>query len=134
MLLHKLHFCGVRGIACILFRTYLMGKSQFVCKNHIKLVLEPIQCEVLNGLVLCLLLFVLYINYVEWVTSNNHRLFVSNTCHVIHNPFYQKLIHKVEIETCCTNNWMKGNKLTLNPNKSNLIIYLPKQNQVTTQA
>jgi len=58
ILLTKLHFYGIRGVALKWFRNYLANRSQFVSYHHIHSVSHSVPCGVPQGSVLGSLLFI----------------------------------------------------------------------------
>ena len=62
ILLHKLDYCGFRGIVLDWFRDYLSNRIQYVSYNDNKSDLKTIRCGVPQGSILGPLLFILYIN------------------------------------------------------------------------
>ena len=68
ILLEKLHYYGIRGIAHNWLSGYLMGRQQYVEFNQIISSPLRVQCGVLQGLHLGPLLFLLYINDLAFVS------------------------------------------------------------------
>ena len=65
MLLHKLEFYGVRGLALNWFQSYLTDRKQYVIYNNVQSQTLDITCGVPQGSVLCPLLFLVYVNDIE---------------------------------------------------------------------
>ena len=70
ILLHKLHYYGIRGPVHTLIKSYLSLRKQFVAINNTSSSLENIKIGVLQGSILGPLLFLIYINDLSQRFSN----------------------------------------------------------------
>ena len=132
ILLTKLDHYGIRGSAHDLLKSYLTNRKQYVKIGNCKSELGQINCGVPQGSVLGPLLFLLYINDLHKAcTIGNLRIFADDT------TLFFKCNNKDDITAIGTqimtqlNEWFKANKLTLNSDKSNFVIFRSRQNKVT---
>ena len=132
ILLKKLEYYGIRGIAKDWFLSYFSDRTQTVTINNIKSDPLPITCGVPQGSVLGPLLFLLYIN--DFYTCSNlfdFHLFADDA-----NLFYRhkdipSLVRNINIELIKVHTWLCANKLSLNIEKSNFVIFHPPQRKIT---
>ena len=81
ILLSKLNYYGIRGIANDWFKSYLSNRSQFVSINGFNSDHQNIECGVPQGSVLRPLLFLNFINYLNFATRSSSTLhFADDTC------------------------------------------------------
>jgi len=124
ILINKLNFYGIRGIALDWFRSYLTNRKQSVkIKNTIS-ALKLITCGVPQGSILGPLLFILFINDLSNCTSIlNFILFADDTNSININSNFHDLVSITNTELHNLANWFIANKLTLNPAKCNYMLF-----------
>ena len=126
ILLMKLEHYGIRGNMLNWFRSYLTGRQQCVCVNGTSSSYLDINCGVPQGSVLGPLLFLLYINDLPNISKIlDFFLFADDT-----NIFYKsksllKLQIKLNKELRKLYLWLNINRLSLNIDKTNFIIFHP---------
>ena len=128
ILLYKLDHYGIRGPALKLLKNYLTNRKQFVKIGQNKSELRLISCGVPQGSVLGPLLFILYINDLHKACSTgNTRIFADDT-----NIFFKckdtnEITRIGSLLMMQLHQWFKSNKLTLNAEKSNFVVFRSKR-------
>ena len=131
ILLTKLEHYGVRGVALEWFASYLTGRKQFVSFNGESSDLKEISCGVPQGSVLGPLLFLLYINDLPNVSEKlNFFLFADDTNIYYESNDLQNLEKVVNNELKHLSLWLKVNRLSLNINKTNFVIFHSNQRRL----
>ena len=126
ILLSKLEHYGVRDSVLDWFRSYLTGRKQYVSFNEQSSELLINNCGVPQGSVLGPLLFLIYINDLPNISKIlNFYLFADDT-----NIYYEsKSLHELERtvnkERCKLCLWLNVNRLSLNIDKTNFIVFHP---------
>ena len=131
ILIKKLEYYGIRGIAKDWFCSYLSNRKQLVSIGNVTSDLKPITCGVPQGSVLGPLLFLLYINdFSKSAPDLDFHLFADDSNLFCSHKSLQCLEAKVNVELNNVNNWLCVNKLSLNIDKSNFVIFHPSQKKV----
>ena len=124
ILLHKLEFYGVRGLALNWFKSYLTTRKQYVLYNNVKSRTLDITCGVPQGSILGPLLFLIYVN--DIANCLNHSkviVFADDTTIFSSSKSIHSLYKNVNADLAELSNWFRANKLALNVNKSNYMLF-----------
>ena len=132
ILLKKLEYYGIRGIAQKWFKSYLSNRMQSTEIGGVQSSLNQIKCGVPQGSVLGPLLFLLYINdIVKSSTLFKFTLFADDTSlyYSQKNNSGQDMSHVVNEELQKISHWLGANKLSLNVKKSQLLVFSLSKNK-----
>ena len=135
ILFGKLENAGIRGIALDWFKSYLSGRNQKVKVGEFWSNLENINISVLQGSILGVILFIVFINDLSRATDNALAVLFADddSSFIAHNNLNElNRIANIELSKICT--WFSANKLALHPMKSKCILFKsPYDNQVVNQ-
>ena len=126
ILLDKLNYYGFRGIINQWFSSYLIYRTQTTEINSHISDKEVVSCGVPQGSVLGPLLFLLYVGDIQYCSRKLKFFLFADDTNVLYsheNLKTYELIVNIELNNLF--NWLTANKLTLNRNKSNFVIFRP---------
>ena len=135
ILLHKLEHYGIRGIVLEWFKNYLQFRKQAVKYKTTKSDSLTISCGVPQGSVLGPLLFLIYINDISKCSQIlSFILFADDTnLFLIHHDL-ETLIRIMNEELKKVALWLTANKLSLNVNKTHLMIFKTRKKRLNYNA
>ncbi len=137
ILLKKLNYYGINGVAYNLMESYLTNRKQYVDVDDVKLEMLMVTTGVPQGSILGPLLFIIYVN--DIANANNFFNFIiyaddttlSTTTEVILNNINNDNIEsKINSELACINEWLKYNKLSLDISKCKYVIFHKPQKRI----
>jgi hypothetical protein len=124
ILIYKLKYYGVRGIALEWFKSYLSGRKQFVEYNGTSSAEQEISCGVPQGSVLGPLLFILYTNDLPACLNYASGILFADDTTIYYSHKNLEQIHKyITWDMALLEDWFKANKLSLNISKTNYVIF-----------
>ena len=124
ILLHKLEYYGIRGVCNDWFKSYLSDRKQFVSINGYNSDLMPVDCGVPQGSVLGPLLFLIYINDLHKAIQYCKVHHFADDTNLFHTSKSVKNLNKlVNGDMKHLNNWLSANKISLNVEKTELVIF-----------
>ena len=133
ILLHKLKYYGFSGIELKLLTNYLRHRTQYVVYNNYHSENVDIATGVPQGSILGPLLFSICINDLILASNKLNFLMYADDTTIYFNleDFDQNHMQtEINSELNKVNLWLKLNKLSLNTNKTKLMVFHRKQKQI----
>ena len=128
ILYEKLNYYGIRGNCQKLIKSFLSNRQQYVSINGFDSPKLEVKCGVPQGSTLGPLLFLLYINDLRLnLIKSSCSHFADDTCITYANRKMKSLETVLNQDLNITSDWMKANRLSLNVDKSKLIIFKSRQ-------
>ena len=131
ILIDKLEHNGVRGNALAWFKSNFSERYQYVAVENTHSELLRVICGVLQASILVPLLFLLFINDLPKVSKKlKFYLFADDTNIYCASDTVDNVFKKANSELRKVKKWLDANKLSININKSNYIIFHSPQKPI----
>ena len=131
ILLNKLDHYGIRGTENLWFKSYLSERNQKVVVDGTESSTLPIDCGVPQGSVLGPLLFLIYINDMNKCLQNVVFHFADDTSFLCPGKSPSSIIKDLKKDMYSLYDWLCANKLSLNVDKTELILFKPVKKQLS---
>ena len=129
ILMDKLYYYGVQGTSLDLLRNYLVKRKQYVQIGEVKSDITYLSTGVPQGSILGPLLFIIYINDIAKCSNLLHTIIYADDTTLVGNISTfelrngRTLDENINFELLKLTDWLKVNKLSLNANKTKLMIF-----------
>ena len=143
ILLKKINYYGLSNTELRWFTSYLSNRLQYVTIDNIKSDLKPIESGVPQGSILGPLLFLIYINDLNYVSNYFKSILFADDTSLGTSICFEKYPASIH-RTCLKNGhqsiinneikkimtWLQANKLTLNIGKTKYMVFHNPQRQI----
>ena len=134
ILIKKLEHYGIRGLAKEWFISYLHNRKQFTSIGNTNSEELPISCGVPQGSVISPLLFLIFLLYINdfknCTISLDLHFFADDSNLFFSHKNLAQLEMIINVELAHVQTWLSTNKLSLNIDKSNYVLFHPPQKKV----
>ena len=104
--------------------SYLKNRTQFVVYDGVKSYTKSIDCGVPQGSILGPLFFIVFMNNIFHASQSLFNiLYADDTSVFLSGREIDKLIRELNAELVLVTEWLKANKLTLNPEKTYYMVF-----------
>ncbi len=128
ILLNKLDYMGIRGLANQWFESYLSDRLQYLEISGEKSPYKINQFGVPQGSILGPILFLIYVNDIRHSSSLTTLCFADDTTISFSSNNVDLLYSTMNRELNSLNQWFRANKLCLNVTKTKYIVFRPTTN------
>ena len=136
ILIGKLEYYGIRGIAKLWFENYLTNRKQIVKYKQVMSSEMMVQTVVPQGSILGPLLFILYINDIQNCSDIASMILFADDTNIFYSHSCLKTLNKIlQTEVDKIAEWLNTNKLSINTSKTKFILFRSskkKQKHVVT--
>ena len=144
ILLHKLQYYGIRGVALKWFKSYLCNRYQYVDIDGTESNYQQISTGVPQGSILGPLIFLIYMNDIHRASDKFHSILYADDTSLIDTlcsfntavdqTSYNKsqLSANINRELKDISTWLKVNKLSLNVKKTKFMLFHHKQRNIAS--
>jgi hypothetical protein len=124
ILLEKLSYYGIRGVANKWVESYLSNRKQFTTYNGSNSSISNVKCRVPQGSILGPILFLLYINDLGTVSKLlSPIMFADDSNLFISDKNLQDISQTLNQELPLLIEWLRANRLSLNVDKTHIMIF-----------